>query len=382
MPEEAAPDTPSAELAAGSRPGAGPEGAGGPVGVRVRVRSGATMRAVVLERTGTPDVLAWRDVPVPEAGPGQVRVRVDAFGLNFAEVLSRKGLYGWAPERPYTLGMEAAGVIDAVGPGVDRAPGERVMVGTQHGAYAEYVVVPAPQALPTVPGLSPVEEAAFPVNFMTAWVALRTLGRAEAGDTVCISPAGGGVGTAAVQLAARGGSRVVGLAGSREKLERVEGLGAAATACYGEPGFADALVRAVGPGGIDVAVEMVGGSVFRAVRESMAPFGRVVVAGYASLDYRWWNPLSLWRAWRGIPRLPLNLHFTRSLGFFATHLGYLLDDPPRMEAIWRELVAFAREHDIRPQVGAVLPAREVARAHALMESRGSYGKIVLTFDRP
>lgn len=342
----------------------------------------ATMRAVVLERTGGPEVLAWRQLPVLEPGPGEVRVRVEAFGLNFAEVLSRKGLYGWAPKRPYTLGMEAAGVIDAVGPGVERSPGERVMVGTQHGAYAEYVVVPGPQALPTVPGFSPVEEAAFPVNFMTAWVALRTLGRAGSGETVCISPAGGGVGTAAVQLAARGGSRVVALAGSREKLARVEALGATATACYREPGFTDQLRSAVGPGGIDVAVEMVGGPVFRAVRESMAPFGRVVVAGYASLDYRWWNPLSLWRAWRGIPRIPLKLHFTRSLGFFATHLGYLMDDPPRMAGIWRELVTFTREHGIRPRVGAVFPAAEVAQAHALMESRDSYGKIVLTFDSP
>jgi NADPH2:quinone reductase len=313
-----------------------------------------------------------------------VRVRVEAFGLNYAEVLSRKGLYGWAPGRPYTLGMEAAGTIDAVGPGVDRKVGERVMVGCQTGAYAELVVVPESQALPTIPGFSVEEEAAFPVNYMTAWVSLMTLGRAEPGEVVSVSPAAGGVGTAAVQLAVAHGCRVVGLAGSEAKLERVRGLGAVGTACYGGDDLRAELERALtGAGesrGIDVAVEMVGGPVFRAVRERMAPFGRVVVAGYASLDYRWWNLPSLWRSWRGIPRLPLNLHFTRSLGFFATHLGYLLDEPARLASVWGGLVDFATTHQIRPVVGTVLPADQVGRAHELMESRGTVGKVVLRMD--
>ncbi len=341
------------------------------------------MRAVRLHRTGPPGVLRWEEIPEPEPGPGQVRVQVEAIGLNYAEVLSRKGLYGWAPKRPYTLGMEAAGTIDAVGPGVDRDPGERVMVGTQYGGYAEKVVVPSAQALPSIPGFSLHEEAAFPVNFMTAWVGLVTLGRAGPGDVVSVSPAGGGVGTAAVQLAHHRGCRVVALARTEAKLARVRALVPAVTVPYGEPGFEKRLSEALaedaagGGAGVQVALEMVGGPVFRAVRGSMAPFGRLVVAGYASLDYQWWNPASLWRAWRGVPRVPLKELFTRSLGFHATHLGYLLGDEARLGGIWRELVEFTRAHDIRPQVGTVLPADEVAEAHRLMESRGSYGKIVL-----
>ena len=164
----------------------------------------------------------------------------------------------------------------------------------------------------------------------------------------------------------------------------VIGLGAMGTACYGDPDFPEKLRRALAEvdatEGIDVAVEMVGGHVFHAVRDRMAPFGRVVVAGYASLDYRWWDLPSLWRSWRGIPRLPLNLHFTRSLGFFATHLGYLLDQPARLQEVWSGLVAFATEHGIRPVVGTVLPADRVADAHSLMESRGSVGKVVLRME--
>ncbi len=343
------------------------------------------MRAVRLNRRGPPEVLRWEEVPEPEPGAGEVRVRVEAFGLNYAEVLSRKGLYGWTPDRPYTLGMEAAGIIDAVGPGVHRTIGERVMVGTQVGAYAEKVVVPEAQALPSIPGFSLHEEAAFPVNFMTAWVALVTLGRAEAGDLVSVSPAGGGAGTAALQLAHHRGCRVLALAGSEEKLARVRELVPAVTVAYGPQGLRERLRAAVGgnrPGGdgVDVAVEMVGGEVFRAVRSVMAPFGRVVVAGYASLDYRWWNPVSLWRAWRGIPRVPMTEMMTRSLGFYATHLGYLLDDPVRLQRVWGELVAFVQAHGIRPQVGSVLPADQVVEAHRLMESRRSYGKIVLDWN--
>ena len=340
------------------------------------------MRAVLLERTGPASVLRWTEVPAPEPGPGEVRVRIRAIGLNYAEVLSRKGLYGWAPERPYVPGMEAAGVIDRVGEAVDRTPGERVMVGAQHGTYAEAVVVPSAQALPWLPGVSDVEAAALPVNYMTAWVALAVLGRPRPGETVCVSPAAGGVGTAAVQLARALECRVVALAGSRAKLERVRGLGAAAEACYGEDGFLEELRDAVGGRGIDVAVEMVGSHVFRAVRDQMAPFGRLVVAGYAALDYRWWNPLSWWRAWRGVPRLRLADQLRRSLGFYATHLGYLLDDEERLMAIWSDLVTFLDRHAIRPQVGHVLPAERIADAHRLMESRESYGKIVLTMSSP
>ena len=335
------------------------------------------MKAVLLRRTGPPGVLRWADVPDPEPGSGEVRVRVEAFGLNYAEVLSRKGLYGWAPKRPYIPGMEAVGTVDAVGPGVDRQVGERVLVGTQYGAYAEKVVVPAAQALQTIPGLTLEEEAAFPVNYLTAWVGLMTLGRAAPGERVSVSPAAGGVGTAAVQLASARGCSVLAMAGSQEKLDRVRALGAGETLCYREPGFRDALVAATGDRGLDVALEMVGGSVFQAVRDAMAPFGRIVVAGYAALDSRWWNPLSLWRAWRGVPRVPLSLQFRRSLGFYATHLGYLLDDPDRLIGTWRELVDYATTHGIRPVVGTTLPAARIADAHRLMESRGSYGKIVL-----
>lgn len=335
------------------------------------------MRAYLLDRTGPPDVLRLVERPDPTPGPGEVRVRVEAVGINYAEVLSRKGLYGWAPKRPYIPGMEAAGTIDAVGEGVERQEGELVVVGMQHGAYATAVVVRQAAALPAIDGFSIEENAAFSVNFATAWIGLVEMGRLRPGDRVMISPAGGGVGTAAVQIADRHGCWVLAAAGAEDKLERVKPLGADATVSYGAPGWRDALREAAGKRGIDIALEMVGGEVFEGAKEVLAPFGRVVVAGYASLDYSLWNPLSLWRAWRGKPGMSLDEMLTRSIGISAFHVGYLLPHPELMAGVWSELTAFVAEHGIRPQVGHVLPFEDAARAHRLIESRQSWGKVVL-----
>ncbi len=354
------------------------------------------MKAWMLRRTGGPGVLRLEDVPDPEPGPGEVAVAVDAIGVNYAEVLSRKGLYGWAPDRPYVPGMECAGRIVALGEGVEgRAVGEAVICGTKHGAYAERVVVPAARALPAVQGFTVEENAAFAVNFMTAWVALVEMARLRDTDRVGITAAAGGVGTAAVQIAAARGCRVVGMAGTEEKLERVRALGARATAAYREPGFEARLDDALrslpdvgeggwavpdGPGpvrGLDVVLEVVGGEVFRACRARLAPFGRIVVAGYAELNYTLWNPLSWWRAWRGAPRLDVTRSAEDSVGMLATHVGYLLPDEARLQALWGELGAFVRAHGLRPVVGATYPFEALPEAHAFMESRASVGKIVV-----
>src|SRR5512142_1297880 len=122
------------------------------------------MKAVLLTRHGGPDVLRIDDVPDPAPKPGEVRVRIDHIGINFAEVLSRRGVYGWAPKLPYILGMEATGIVDG--------SGERVIVGTQFGTYAERICVPRERALAPPRGFTPVECAAFAVNYLTAWIGL------------------------------------------------------------------------------------------------------------------------------------------------------------------------------------------------------------------
>jgi len=335
------------------------------------------MRAYVLERHGGPRVLRVRDVPEPVPGAGEVRVRVEAIGVNFAEVLSRKGLYGWAPALPYTPGMEAAGTVEALGPGVERAIGERVIVGAQYGAYAEKIVVPERQALPAIAGFSTEENAALAVNYLTAWVALVEMARLRPTDRVLVTAAAGGVGTAAVRIATLFGCATVGMAGSDAKLETIRALGAVAAVNYRKAGFEARLREASGPGGFDVVLEVVGGEVFRAVWPVLAPFGRVVVAGFASLALQRWNPLSWLRTWRDLPRAGIGTLAPASAGFMATHIGYLLDDPPRLARVWGELMEFVAAHGIHPVVGATFSFDQMAEAHRLMESRRSVGKIVV-----
>jgi NADPH:quinone reductase-like Zn-dependent oxidoreductase len=267
-------------------------------------------------------------------------------------------------------------VIDSVGAGVDRSRvGQKVMVGTQYGCYAEKVVVPQERAIPAIDTYTMEENAAFGVNYMTAWVALMELARLQGRENVLITAAAGGVGTAAVQLAAKHGCQVYGLAGSQEKVDLVRSLGAAAALDYTGPDWHQRLQELAG--GFDVVLETVGGNVYKSCFELLNPFGRIVVAGFASLNLKRWNPASWWRTWRDIPRAKLLDLAKASTGIMATHLGYLLDEPARLRAVFDRLSAFVRERGIRPVIGRVFPFEDVAEAHAFVESRRSVGKVLL-----
>ena len=336
------------------------------------------MRAYILKKHGSPEVLRLSNQPEPQPGENEVRVAVQAIGINYADILSRKGLYGWVPKQPYIPGMEACGVIESVGVGVDpQRLGEKVIVGTQAGAYAEMVVVPQAQALPAVAGYSTTENAAFAVNYMTAWVGLFELARMHPGDVVLVHAAAGGVGTAAVQLAKQSGNTVYGTAGSDEKIELLKKLGVDLAVNYRRTDFVKAIREATGGAGVDVVCELVGGEVFRKSLELLKPFGRMVVMGFASLNLKKWNPFSWWRTWRDIPRAGVARMGIGSFGVMSSHLGYLLKDPETLQAVWERLTTFTHAHDIRPVIGAVLPFADMAAAHRLMESRRSSGKIVL-----
>ena len=337
------------------------------------------MRAWLLHRTGGPNVLKLVQLPDPEPGPGEVVVRVEAIGINYAEVLSRKGLYGWAPRRPYVPGMEAVGTIEVVGPDVEeRRVGERVICGMKSGSYAERVVIHGSRALPALNRLSLEENAALSVSFMTAWVGLMKMARLQPSDRVAVTAAAGGLGTAAIQIAAAFGCDVVGLAGSDDKLETVRGLGATATVNYRKSDFPAAFDAVVSNAGLDVVLESVGGDVYRACLGRLSNFGRLVVVGYAGLDYTRWNPLSWWRAWRGIPRLNVAKAALSSTGVLATHIGYLLGNEEQLLGLWHDLTHFAEQHDLRPVVGQTFTFEELPEAHRSMESRRTVGKLVVT----
>lgn len=335
------------------------------------------MKAVVLTKTGEPEVLLVTNINEPAPGPGEVRVRIHYAGINYAEILSRKGLYGWAPKRPYILGMEASGLIDELGEGVDAALlGQSVMVGAKTGAYAEKIVIPTNQAIPSPESFSMEESAAFLVNYLTAWVSLFTMAKTQPGDKVLITAAAGGVGTAAVQLCSALGCRVYGMAGSEGKMDFIKSLGAKDAFNYSSPDcFEDLLSQT---NGVDVALETVGGDVFKRSLNSLNPFGRIVVAGFASLNLKKWNPYSWYKTWRDIPGADIRVMSQKSVSVMSCHLGYLMEEEPeKMESIYVELKDFVLRHGIKPVIGKVFILGEAPRAHRHIESRKSVGKVLL-----
>ncbi len=334
------------------------------------------MKAILLAKKGGPDVLKLSEVPEPVPGKGEVRVKLDFAGVNYAEILSRKGLYGWKPKGPYIPGMEGSGVIEAVGEGVDRAlVGQRVMVGTKFGCYAEKVVVPAHLAIPALEQFSQEESAAFLVNYMTAWVALFEMAKVQSGETVLITAAAGGVGSAAVQLCAHLGCTVVALASNAQKLELVKKLGAKYAINYREADYPQKIEELTG--GVDVVLEMVGGDIYKNNLKLTRFFGRIVVAGFASFNLKKWNPFSWYKTWKDLPRIDIATMSHKSIGIFAFHLGYLLKDTERTMSCFERLRAFVTEHNIRPLVGKVFPLAQAAEAHRFIESRQSTGKVLL-----
>lgn len=334
------------------------------------------MRAIQLKKSGKPEVLKLVELPDPLPGPGQVLVQIEYIGINYAEILSRKGLYGWAPKRPYIPGMEAAGTIAAVGSGVDSSRlGEKAIVVNQCGCYAEKIVVPEVQALPVIPGFTMAENAAFGVNFMTAWVALFELARLCAEETVLITAAAGGVGSAAVKLASAWGSKVIGLAGNEQKMQLIKEMGAAKAFNYRDNNYFEQLKEY--SGGVDVILEMVGGRVYKNHLRLIRPFGRIVIAGFAGLNLQKWNPLSWWRTWRDLPRVNIIKMAEGSYGVMATHLGYLMPQPDILMPIYEHMCRFVKEHRLKPLVGKIFTLEEAAQAHHFIESRQSTGKVLL-----
>lgn len=304
------------------------------------------MRAVLLRETGGPEQLEETEIEEPRPAPGQSLVRVRAAGINFADVLVRRGLYPQPPALPTVLGSEVAGEVD----------GRRVMGLPRHtgGGYAELVPVDRNWLVPLPEGASFEEGAAFLLTFLTAWLPLTRQAHVGAGTTVLVHAAAGGVGSAAVQVARHLGARVVATAGSPEKLALARELGAEET--YGYDEFAQA-VR------VDVVFDPVGGDLLAESLAVIEPLGTLLAIGYAGGP---WSDLS--------PALLVG----RNVGVQGFFLGRLMRHRPAVvhEAI-AELVPLWERGAFRPVVGARYPLGEAAAAHRLIEERRHVGKVVL-----
>lgn len=322
------------------------------------------MKAIEVTEYGDSEQLETIDTERPDPGPGEVRIAVEAAGINFADIMQRRGLYPGGPEPPYVPGMEAAGQVDAVGDGVtDVSEGDRVVAMVETGGYAEYAVANAERLFPVPEAMDFEEAAGFPIQFLTAHSCLFAWGGLEAGESVLIQAAAGGVGTAAVQLASNAGAEVFGTASSDEKLELAAELGCDHPIDYTETDFREIVADETDGAGVDLVLESVGDDVFERSLDAMAHFGRMVTYGVAS----------------GVPAEVSNrrLLFENKtvkgfhLGQAATH------DPSRVMQAVPELTEALASGDLEVVLGESFALGDAAAAHQYIEDRKSSGKIVL-----
>ncbi|MFL5576371.1 MAG: zinc-binding alcohol dehydrogenase family protein [Gemmatimonadaceae bacterium] len=326
--------------------------------------------AVVLDRTGGPEVLRLEELPTPVPGPGEVLVRVEAAGVAFAQVMMRHGTYPYAPPFPFTPGAEVVGQVVAVGPDVpDWSVGERVAAFSSVGGYAELALVKAHSLVSVPGGLDAVEVAALPMNYVTAHQLLRRVAKVRPGETVLVHGAGGGVGTALLQLAQLAGVTVVGTESPR-KLALVRALGAHALD-YTKGDVVAQVHGLVGP--VDVVLDPIGGDHVLLSARALRAGGRLVVYGHSAPGAATREGMATLSArmdaWNADPA------GIRALGY---SLGVLYRDSPEViRDDLARLVALLAERRIRPVVAERLPLRDVRRAHEKLEFEGVPGKLVL-----
>jgi len=326
------------------------------------------MRAVVIVRPGGPDALELRRVAVPEPGAGRIRVRVEAAGLNRADLSQRAGRYpapdGWPADIP---GLEYAGIVDALGSGVDDwRPGDRVMGLVGGGAHAELVLADAAEAVRIPDRLDSIHAAAVPEIFITAHDALFTQAGLRAGERLLIHAVGSGVGTAALQLAKAAGAFVFGTARSAWKLERAASIGLDRPIDASREDFADVIGRETGGAGVDVILDLVGGDYLAANLRSIGSRGRVMLVGLVA---------------GAASTLDMRLLLRKRVTIRGTVLrSRAPDEKAAVAAAFRtHVLPLLEAATIAPVIDRVFPFDEVRAAHAHVQADRSFGKVVLSW---
>ncbi len=323
-----------------------------------------TMTAIGIKEPGGPEVLVPEQRPVPVPREGEILVKVAAAGVNRPDVQQRKGLYPPPPGAPDVPGLEIAGEIAALGPGIKRwAIGDRVMALVIGGGYAQYALAHASHAMP-VSGLSMVEAAAVPETFFTVWHNVFERGARKEGETLLVHGGSSGIGTTAIQLAKQFGARVIVTAGSEEKCDACRKLGADVAINYKTEDFVEATKTATDGKGADVILDMVGGDYIGRNYEAASVEGRIVQIAFAgspkaTVDFR---------------RIMLKrLHHTGS----TLRSRAVADKGAIREAIELKVLPLLAAGTVKPIIYKTFPLAKAADAHALMESSAHIGKIVL-----
>jgi NADPH:quinone reductase-like Zn-dependent oxidoreductase len=337
------------------------------------------MRAVWITRPGGPSALAVRETADPEPGPGQVRIRVSAAGLNFADVMAAQGLYPDAPKPPSVVGYEVAGVVDALGERVEGyAAGQRVLAMTHFGGHADVVCVPADHVLAIPDAMSFEEAAAIPVNYVTAYHMLFRVASVRPGERVLVHMAAGGVGTAVLQLCRTVDDLEVFGTASAAKHDVLRAEGCAHPIDYRATDYAAEVRRLTRGEGVDIVLDPLGGNDWRKGLKLLRPAGRLVAYGFANLaagPRR--RPARLAAQVAGIPLLtPLQLmNHNRTVS--GVNIGHMWDQIAILREELQAVLALWDENKIKPHIDMSYPFTQAADAHRRILQRKNIGKVLL-----
>ncbi|MBW6493169.1 MAG: medium chain dehydrogenase/reductase family protein [Burkholderiaceae bacterium] len=338
------------------------------------------MRQIWIMKAGAPEVLTLQEAPDPAPRSGELRIRVEAGGVNFADILGRMGIYPDLPALPVVVGYQVAGRVDAIGDGVDAAWLDRdVFAMTRFGGYADVVCVPSNQAFIRPSGMSAEQGAAIPVNYFTAWQLVVVMGALRAGGTMLVHSAGGGVGITATQIAKHIGARVIGTA-STVKHEQLRSLGVDHLIDYRSEDF-EARTREIMAGrGVELILDAVGGASFKKGYRLLAPTGRLGMFGISSAATgKERSSISMLQTVASMPWFkftPVAL-INHNKGVFGVNLGHLWNELERIRGWSDSLLELWDQGVVRPQIARTFRFEEAAAAHHYIQDRKNIGKALL-----
>jgi NADPH:quinone reductase-like Zn-dependent oxidoreductase len=339
------------------------------------------MRQVWITHAGSPEVLQVREAPDPTPRPGQVRIRVEAAGVNFADVMVRLGLYRDAPPLPTVVGYEVAGMIDAVGEGVDRARlGHAVVAYTHFGGYSDVTCVDSIQVFTRPAEMSALEGAALLVNYLTAHQCLVVMGSLQPGDLVLVHNAGGGVGLAAIDICKLHGATIIGTA-SASKHAFLRERGVHELIDYRTRDFEAEVKRVTDGRGVQLVLDPLGPSSWRKSYRLLSPAGRLVIYGISEIARgKKMSPLTatLRLAWR-MPWLKFNpvRLFNDNKAVVGVNLGRLWGEREMTRGWIEKLLEWHKQGRIQPHIDSVFDFAHAADAHRRLQDRKNVGKVVL-----
>lgn len=325
------------------------------------------MRALVCKEYGTPDKMVVEEIDDPVPGEGQVLVAVKAAGINFGDVLTVAGKYQVKPPTPFVPGIEAAGVVEELGPGAEQfSVGDPVMISTSLGAFAEKCVVDQATVTPVLPGFDFAQAAAFNITYCTTFHAFRQSTYLAAGETLLVLGAAGGVGIAAVEMGKAFGARVIAAASSDEKLEYARANGADELINYADTPIRDAIKALTDGNGVDVIYDPIGGELAELANRSLAWHGRHLVIGFASGDF---------------PNFPANIALLKESRVIGVYWGgWARRNQEAQAENFAEMAAMIADGKLSPDITERHTLDEFAAAFDAITNRRAMGKVVLTME--